>query len=84
MGNSRRNLPLPLLKPKLQWAAGVSEHVTCHTTQTTHVKMTGKQHLSYVSSGSSNPEDLLFETNFDTQCKQIMMTAGLEQSTSYR
>lgn len=46
--------------------------------------MTEKQHLSYAPSGSSNPEDLLFETNFDTQCNQIMMTAGLKQTTSSR
>lgn len=42
--------------------------------------MTEKQHFSYAPSGSSNPEDLLLETNSDTQGKQIMMAAGLTSS----
>lgn len=46
--------------------------------------MTEKQHLSYAPSGGSNPENLLFETNFDTRGKQIMMTAGQEKATSSR
>lgn len=45
--------------------------------------MTEKQHFSYVPPGSSNPEDLLFENNFDTQGKQIMMTVGLTRSRQW-
>lgn len=66
MENSRRHLPLPLLKPRFHTGMGVSEEVTCYTTQTARVKITEKQQLSYAPSGCSNPEDLLFKTNFDT------------------
>lgn len=45
--------------------------------------MTEKQHFSYTPPGRSNPENLLFENNFNTQGKQIMMTVGLTRSRQW-